>query len=69
MTRHERRAESRQLATEAACNVRDVLLGVLLYLLIATACVVGHSVVSARVAHGQGMPVIYTETFIPQVSK
>lgn len=68
MTRHERRTESRQIATEAACNVRDVLLGVLLYLLIATACVVGHSVVSARVAHGQ-MPVLYTETFIPQVSK
>lgn len=68
MNKYERRAEARQLAQEAACNVRDVALGVLLYLLIATACVVGHSVVSARVAHGQ-MPVIYTEMFMPQVSK
>lgn len=31
MTRHERRTEARQLAREAAGNVRDVLLGVLLY--------------------------------------
>lgn len=45
MTRHERRAEARQLAQEAACNVRDVALGVLLYLLIATACVVAERLI------------------------
>lgn len=32
------------------------------------ASVVGHSIVSARVAHGQ-MPVIVTELFMPEVSK
>ena len=47
MTRHERRAESRQLAQEAACNARDVLLGVLAWLLLTVAATVGHAWISA----------------------
>lgn len=31
MTRYERRAHTRQMAQEARANVRDVILGVLLY--------------------------------------
>lgn len=47
MTRHERRAESRLLAQEAACNARDVLLGVLAWLLLTVAATVGHAWISA----------------------
>lgn len=68
MNKYERLAQTQQMAQEAACNVRDVALGVLLYLLIATACVVGHSVVSARVAHGQ-MPELRVEMYLVTVSK
>lgn len=46
MTRHQRRAESRQMAQEAACNARDVLLGVLAWLLLTVAATVGHHIVS-----------------------
>lgn len=68
MTRHERRAETRQIAQEAACNVRDVALGVLAWLLLTVAATVGHSVVSARVAHGQ-MPGLTVNHYIAKVSK
>ena len=47
MTRHERRAESRQMAQEAACNVRDVALGVLAWLVLSGLAAVGHHIVSA----------------------
>lgn len=47
MNKYERRAESRQIAQEAACNARDVLLGVLAWLLLTVVATVGHAWVSA----------------------
>lgn len=44
------------------------MLGVLLWLLLTLAATVGHSVVSARVAHGQ-MPGLTVELWLPQVDK
>ena len=65
MTRHERRAETRQMAQEGrdwfACMFWAAILTALLL-----GAVAGHARVS--VVHGQ-MPVIYSETFIPSISK
>ena len=50
-------------------NWRDILVGIVVYALLVTACVVGHAAVSAKVAHGEDMPILYTDTYLPAVGK
>jgi len=67
MTRHERRAESRQMAQEGLDWFATLFWAAILTALLLGA-VFGHARVS--VAYGQGMPILYeAEMFMPQVSK
>lgn len=57
--------ERAELEREAREYMLTALLVIAALVLLA---VVGHSFVSARVAHAQ-MPILYAETFLPEVSK
>ncbi len=68
MNAHERRRESRQLAHEGTDWLYNVL-GAALIVALVLAATVGHAWVSARVAHGQGMPELRTDLLMPYVSR
>lgn len=66
MTRHERRAEARQLATEGLDWFATLFWSAIIAALVWGA-VAGHARVS--VAHGQGMPELRVEQFMPYVAR
>lgn len=68
MTPTERRAESRQIATEARDYAYDVLVGIVLALLLLGA-VWGHSAVSVAYGQAEQMPELRTDLMLPYVAR